>query len=452
MTKIFKKLRFLFLFLKALVVKEYRIILLGLVLGSICFIILPKIGKIIPRLKKTEKVGIVGQFTINNLPDEVLKEISSGLTGVSAKGEAVPLIAESWELTDQGTTYLFKLKSSPVIWHDGHTLDSKDINYNFEDVNFTLRGGFLKFTLKEPFSPFPIVLSRPLFKKGLVGLGKYRVSQIQKSGNYIKSILLVPYGQSSIFQSSAVNDLPKKLYRFYNNENDLKTAFNLGEINYIAKIFDLNKLLLTKAATVKKEVMKDAYIGAFFNSGKPPFQEKTFRQAVAYAIAKESDDHRALGPLNPASWAYNPDVKPYLQDFTRAKELIGKDKSLPQKIIISAFPQYEKLASQIKENLKMIGLSSEVRIVSFIPEDFDIFIIAREIPPDPDQYYFWHSNQAGNFFNYSSPRIDKLLEDGRKTADKEERKNIYFDFQRFLVEDSPAVFLTHPTFYSVTRN
>lgn len=452
MTKIFKKLRFLFLFLKALIVKQYRIILLGLVLGSIFFIILPKIGKILPQFKKTEKVGIIGQFTVNNLPDEILKEISYGLTDISAKGEAIPQIAESWELTDQGITYLFKLKNLPGIWHDGHTLDIKDINYNFKDVTFTLQGGFLKFTLKEPFSPFPIILSRPLFKKGLIGLGKYRVSQIQKNGNYIKSILLVPYGQSNIFQSTVVNDLPKKLYRFYNSENDLKTAFNLGEINSISDIYDLNKLLLTINIAVKKEIMEDAYIGVFFNSGKSPFQEKTFRQAIAYTIAKESGNNRALGPINSTSWAYNPDVKPYDQDFTHAKELIGKDKSLTNKIIISTFPQYEGLANQIMENLKTIGISSEVQIVSFIPEDFDIFIIAREIPPDPDQYYFWHSNQAGNFFNYSSPRIDKLLEDGRRTSNKEERKNIYFDFQRFLVEDSPAVFLTHPTFYTVIRN
>lgn len=445
-------MRFLFLFLKALVVKQFRIILLGLVLGSIFFIILPKIGKIIPQLKKTEKIGIIGQFTVNNLPDEILKEISYGLTGISAKGEAIPQIAESWELTDQGTTYLFKLKSSPGTWHDGHTLDIKDINYNFKDVTFSLMGGFLKFSLKEPFSPFPIILSRSLFKKGLVGLGKYRVSQIQKNGNYIKSILLVPYGQSSIFKSSPVNDLPKKLYRFYNSENDLKTAFNLGEINSIPEIYDLNKISLTGKVKVVQKIMEDAYVGVFFNSGKPPFQEKTFRQAVAYAITKESGNKRALGPINSTSWAYNPDVKPYSQDFTRAKELIGNDKSLSNKIIISTFSQYESLANQVKENLKTIGIASEVQIISFIPEDFDIFIIAREIPPDPDQYYFWHSNQAGNFFNYSSPRIDKLLEDGRKTSEKEERKNIYFDFQRFLVEDSPAVFLTHPTFYTVTRN
>ncbi len=33
----------------------------------------------------------------------------------------------------------------------------------------------------------------------------------------------------------------------------------------------------------------------------------------------------------------------------------------------------------------------------------------------------------------------------------EEREKIYLDFQRFLVEDAPAAFLFHPTFYTISR-
>ncbi|MGB9637438.1 MAG: peptide-binding protein, partial [Microgenomates group bacterium] len=68
-----------------------------------------------------------------------------------------------------------------------------------------------------------------------------------------------------------------------------------------------------------------------------------------------------------------------------------------------------------------------------------------------DQYSFWHSTQSNNLSGFKNFRIDKLLEDGRKTLAEEERKNIYFDFQRFLVEESPVVFLIHPTVYCVSR-
>ena len=50
-----------------------------------------------------------------------------------------------------------------------------------------------------------------------------------------------------------------------------------------------------------------------------------------------------------------------------------------------------------------------------------------------------------------NPKIDKLLEDGRKENNKEERKEIYHDFQRFLVEDCPAVFLHELATYSISR-
>ena len=76
---------------------------------------------------------------------------------------------------------------------------------------------------------------------------------------------------------------------------------------------------------------------------------------------------------------------------------------------------------------------------------------SQEIPADPDQYTLWHSTQSTNITGYNSPKIDKLLEDGRKISDKEERKAIYLDFQRFLVEDTPAAFLFHPTVYTIIR-
>jgi peptide/nickel transport system substrate-binding protein len=53
---------------------------------------------------------------------------------------------------------------------------------------------------------------------------------------------------------------------------------------------------------------------------------------------------------------------------------------------------------------------------------------------------------------YKNLRIDKLLEDGRKTVNINERKKIYADFQRFLLDDMPASFLYFPYEYTVTRN
>jgi peptide/nickel transport system substrate-binding protein len=93
-----------------------------------------------------------------------------------------------------------------------------------------------------------------------------------------------------------------------------------------------------------------------------------------------------------------------------------------------------------------------LQVISQIPSDYQAFLAIFDIPDDPDQYSMWHSTQtATNITHYQNPRIDKLLEDGRSEINIDARKKIYFDFQRFLVEDSPAAFLYYPTTYSIGR-
>ena len=110
------------------------------------------------------------------------------------------------------------------------------------------------------------------------------------------------------------------------------------------------------------------------------------------------------------------------------------------------------VAEEIKKDWQQLGIETEIKLILSSEEEFEALLVTQQIPQDPDQYLLWHSTQTTNLSQYKSPKLDKLLEDGRKTFDQEERKEIYLDFQRFLVEDSPAIFLFHPTVYSLSRN
>ena len=77
--------------------------------------------------------------------------------------------------------------------------------------------------------------------------------------------------------------------------------------------------------------------------------------------------------------------------------------------------------------------------------------MGQESPPDPDQYFLWHSEQPTNFTRYKNTRIDSLLEKGRKTLDQQERTTIYQEFQQFLLEDPPAIFLRHLQSFELQR-
>ncbi len=121
-------------------------------------------------------------------------------------------------------------------------------------------------------------------------------------------------------------------------------------------------------------------------------------------------------------------------------------------IELSTVPSLLPVAEKIKEDWEQLSFKTNIKVVNTLPENFEALLVTQEVPPDPDQYSSWHSTQIGtNISHYQSPKIDKLLEDGRKAKDQEKRKEIYFDFQRFLVEDTPAIFLFHPTLYTVSR-
>ena len=115
-------------------------------------------------------------------------------------------------------------------------------------------------------------------------------------------------------------------------------------------------------------------------------------------------------------------------------------------------PALLSVAESIARDWAEVGVKGNVQVSSGVPAEYQALLAIFDIPEDPDQYSIWHSTQTStNITHYQSPRIDKLLEDGRVELNIEERKKIYLDFQRFLVEDSPAAFLYHPTTYTVKR-
>lgn len=436
-----KKIRFVFRLVTTFLKKHYIPLFLGIFFGAVSFIFLPKLFKLLPKTKTILKVGYVGKFDVNNIPEEILKDISFGLTGTSQSGQPIPLIAKNWSVSDDGKVYSFELDNKDFFWHDGQKFNINDINYNFKDIQSSIEGNKIVFKLKDSFAPFPSIVSKPLFKKGLIGLGDYKVSKIIKSGNDIKSLVLIPTDP----------DLLRKSYKFYNAEEDLKTAFNLGEVDQINMIADINGLYLGEKVKITKYLADDIYVALFFNLSSEKFTDKSFRQSLSYLIEKTKSPERSISPINPKSWVYNPEVKPYEKDIEKAKSLSKNETDEKIKIKINTFPQYENVAKDIAKSWEELNIESEIELTQEVPQNYEVLIAGRVIPTDPDQYYFWHSTQKENISNLKNPRIDKLLEDGRTTVNNDERKNIYFDFQRYLVEESPAVFLFHPTYYKIER-
>lgn len=406
-------------------------------MGAVFFLIMTLL---VPNLvnKTTQKVGVVGKYTTETLPNSILSLISQGLTSVDKAGVVTPSLATSWQSPDGGMTWIFTIDEN-AYWQDEKKVESDDLNYEFSDAEVNIIDkDSIEFKLQTPFSAFPVVLSKPVFKKGLLGTGEWKVKHISLIGGNVNKLTL---------QDKTGN---KKVFIFYPTEERLKLGFKLGEIDYMQNIFEEAPFDKWKTVSVEKILSKDHLVEIFFNTEDPMLNEKTVRQALNYAIKKDQfESQRAISPISDTSWAYNPQVKPYEKDGIKAKELLNNATDL--KIILSTSVSLLPIAEKIKSDWEEIGVETEIQVVTGVPQNYQAFLATVDVPKDPDQYVLWHSTQQTNISRYKNPRIDKLLEDGRTELDVETRKKTYLDFQRFLVEDSPAIFLYHPTFYTVTR-
>lgn len=438
-----KNIRYIIRLITAFTSRFKAIFLIGIVIGVAVFFSVRIIYPLL-FLNKTQIVGLTGRYNTSNLPFEILDLISDGLTDIDDTGSVTPSLAKSWYSPDKGKTWIFTLKDD-IYWQDGEKIVSEDIVYEFSDVTIEKPDDkTIIFKLEDPYSPFPTIVSKPTFKKGLLGTNSYKVKDIILSGGIIQKLVLQN------------EDKNKIIYKFYPTEELTKLAFKLGEVERIDNVFLLSPFDGWKTVKVNEKKDIDKVVVIFFNTQDPLLSDKTIRQALTYALDKKAlSGERALSSIAPDSWAYNSQVKKYSYSTERANELIENlpdelKESLSIKLVSTPIllPIAEKVSSYWRE----IGVETVVQVTSIIPDEYQAYITLLDIPKDPDQYSLWHSTQENtNISKLSSPRIDKLLEDGRSELNFEDRKKIYLDFQRFLLEDLPAAFLYYPVTYSIER-
>jgi peptide/nickel transport system substrate-binding protein len=432
--------------LKAFWARFKKIILAAAFGGVLVFLFWHYLSPLFPGFNQ-KTIGLTGKFRLDNLPDFILAQVSQGLTKYAPDGQPKPDLAESWQGADSGKTWTFTLKKN-LFWQDKKPITSQDLNYTFSDALVEKPNPEqIVFKLKNAFSPFPGVVSRPVFKKGFLGSGLWRLKKITLSGNNLEKLTLIH-----------TQNRERLIYKFFSTEERAKLGFKLGEVDQLTGIINPAPLDAWKNVMVTGKVDTQRYVAVFLNSAKGKLTaDKNLRQALNYATNKNTlGEKRALGPISPESWAFNSQVKPYDFDREHAQELLknlSKETRDNLKLNLATTPVLLPVAEKIARNWQAIGVKTEIKVSPAPTEsEFDALLIIVEIPLDPDQYALWHSSQTSNIARYQNQRIDKLLEDGRIETNLETRRKIYLDFQRFLVEDSPAIFLYHPVTYTISRD
>jgi peptide/nickel transport system substrate-binding protein len=210
------------------------------------------------------------------------------------------------------------------------------------------------------------------------------------------------------------------------------------------------------------------YIG--INLTHPILKHLKVRQALALAIDSESIIRHLLkdtgiaanGLLAPLNWAYDGTVRRWPHDPAGAKQLLD-EAGFPDPDGDGALPRFRlsfkttnidlrrRIAEALKDQLQQVGVELEIRSYEFgtffsdvKKGNFHLYSLAWVGVMDPDiQYQIFHSTSApphgDNRGRYSNAQVDRLLEQGRITADPAERKRIYGEVQNILNEDLPYI-------------
>lgn len=458
-------------------IRKHGLVVIGSVLAAILFFSFT-IPTLVTQLEKNSYnyIGIIGEYSLSNLPPSVASKLSAGLTQITEDGTTEPALAERWTVENDGITYRFVIKDD-IFWQDGKELTPEDVTYNLSNVETIVTPNDIVFKLPDPYAPFPTVVTAPLFRveeekhnfffsrPTLIGIGRYSVSDYKTKSNTSDSL------------DELVVDGPNErlVYRFYPTENAAITAFKHGEVDAIEDLSKPYDIFEWNTVSVDEKLDENNYLAVFFNIREPIF-DKNVRQALSYALEKPPADVRAIGPISSNSWAYFSGGKTYAKDIDRATErLLDAIPPFPLDINLTTTALYQEEAEKIKQEWEAFGqhayeacrnseviddkaecekvkIAVTITITNF-PDlsNFQLLLIGQEIPADPDQYALWHSDESTNFTGYTNTRIDSLLERGRQTFDVKERTEIYQEFQQFFIEDAPAIFLRYLTRYSVQR-
>jgi peptide/nickel transport system substrate-binding protein len=464
-------------FITAFARKHGKLVALSLV-GAILFfsISLPLIFQFF-LFKPTTYVGVVGSYSFTTLPPSIAERISAGLTRYEGDGSVIPNIAERWTIEDEGRTYRFLLKEN-VRWQDGRVVTPDDITYQLPDVQIVATERDVVFRLNKPFSPFPGILSQPLFRvqrsrflgifprEEIIGLGAYRVRSFRQQQDRLVEL-----------EIESARDVVR--YRFFLSEEEALVAFQHGQVDQITELSQAYDLTEWQGVRVTKRQQFNQYLAIFFNTENSLFQSVELRQALNYALPKPAGSNRATGPISPQSWAYADVAKPYDLDMNRALErLMDEDRGYPREAVrieLLTTPAFSADAIAVKSAWEEFGrelvlrcetssaiknktlcpnggIQVEIKITNYPDVNtYQVLLVGQKSPLDPDQYALWHTDQPLNFTHYSNPRIDSLLERGRQTDDQQRRREIYQDFLQFFSEDAPVIFVRYLDTYSVER-
>ena len=433
----------------------------------------------------------------------VTSQMFDGLTWVNEENEVVPALAESWEISDDGLEYTFKLREG-VTFHNGETLDAQDVVVTWEAGKEPANAyayNYEEWTAVEVIDDLTVKISTevpdPLFLRDLALQGIYPGDYYTEVGfdgfeahpigtgpfkfvEWIKGEKIVMEANEN-YWDEGLPKLARIVFRPIGESSTRLAAVQTGEIHIATRLVaeEANQLLGNPDVHVISYPNDRSYYIAFNNltSGiGQPTEDPLVRQALNYAVDRQAivdalfDGHATLssGYVSPFNLGYDESIEPYPYDPEKAKELLA-EAGYPDGFEIGfacpigAYPQFEQVCEAVGGYLNDVGVTFDGGEIQFLESGQYWDLEAnKELPPLFGDAWSVVDGEAlsrlegavlpdASYSAWGDPELTALIEKAGSTIDTDERAAVYSEIHRYMYDNPPFIYLYYPNVFEAVN-
>jgi len=416
----------------------------------------------------------------------LLELIYEPLVNLDAELNVVPSLAESWTFSDDAQTLTFNLRQG-VTFHNGADFTAEDVVASMnrildEATGAAARANYLSIASIDTPDDYTVVfnLSAPDVPL-LAALATTNAAIADSADIESGDIATVANGTGPFMLESWTPEETTMLaanpdwwgegpfvdgidIRIIPDETSILAALRAGTIDFAILNDPLVATLLIDDSTVTlNRIPSIAYHVLQLRAAVEPLDKLEVRQAISCAIDRQEvldvaslGEGQVTGPLTMAAFALPTDqLFCYEKDLDRARELMAQAgvEGFTLKVIAANAepPTALSEAQNIQAQLAEIGITVEIESLElsvyvdrWLAGDFEAAVALNGGRPDPYTMYARYWQSTGNLNNvagYSDATLDELMATGRIEADPQARYDIFANFQTYLTEQAPWVWL-----------
>ena len=427
----------------------------------------------------------------------VAQQMFEGLTWIDDDNNVVGALAESWEISDDGTEYIFHLREG-VKFHNGADFTAQDVVTSWEagknpanayayiheraESVEVIDTYTIKITTPEPDPLFLVIPARDWamvptdyynevglegIEENPIGTGPFKFVEWVK-GERVVLEAFEDYWDAGFPKVAGV------VFRPIPESSTRLAAVQTGEIHIANRLSseEAQSLLGVQDVQVVRYPVDRVFYIAFNNltSGiGQPTEDVLVRQAMNYAVDRQAiidalfDGFADLstGFVTPGNLGHDDSVDPYPYDPDRARELLA-EAGYPDGFTIGfacpigAYTNFEQVCQAVAGYLEDVGITPEGGEIQFMESgQYWDQEAAKELPPLFGDSWSTADGEALNrligaltadasYAAWSEPTIEDYIAQIGVEVDQEARAALYSELQQYMYDNPPFIYLYEP--------